>query len=162
MALGAEVVLTSTRGKRSLPLESFFLDYYQTALEPGEIMSEIRVPPPRKSSAWAHIKFTPRTQEDFATVGVALTLHGRDNRCEDIRLALNSVGSTIFRAKGAEEVLRGTELTDDLLVEVGKVAASEADPMDDLRGSAEYKRELIKVLVQRALTQACERLGRTK
>lgn len=156
MALDAEVTLHGKKGTRKLPLEKFFVDYYETALEPGEILTEIHVPPPQDRLCWAHIKFTPRTEEDFATVGVALTLRLQNRNCEDIRVALNSVGSTIFRATKAEEVLRGKLITPDLLQEMGTVAATEADPMDDQRGSAEYKLDLIKVLVKRAAEQALQ------
>jgi carbon-monoxide dehydrogenase medium subunit len=157
IALDAEVVLASRNGQRTLSVENFFVDYYETAIQPGEILTEILVPAPAKKLPWGHIKFTPRTEEDFATVGVALTLQGGNGNCEDIHLALNSVGSTIFRAKKAEEVVRGKQLTDDLLREMGRVAATEADPMDDLRGSSDYKRDLIKVLVPRAARQALDR-----
>ena len=98
IALNAEITLASTKGKRVLPVEEFFVDYYQTDLRPEEILTEIRVPTPVKQIGWSHIKFTPRSQEDFATVGVALTLRGQGSLCEDIRLALNSVAPTIFRA----------------------------------------------------------------
>ena len=135
-----------------------FLDYYETALEPGEILTEIHVPPPVERLCWSHIKFTPRTEEDFATVGIALTLRIQNGNCEDIRIALNSVGSTIFRARKAEEVLRRKTITQELLAEMGNVAATEADPMDDQRGSAEYKLDLIKVLVRRAGEQALQQL----
>jgi len=150
--------LQCKKGARKLPLENFFVDYYETALEPGEILTEIHVPPPIERQCWSHIKFTPRTEEDFATVGVALTLRTQNGRCEDIRLALNSVGSTIFRAKKAEEVARGNPITEDCLREMGNVAATEADPIDDQRGSADYKLELIKVLVRRAGSKALEQL----
>ncbi len=158
MALDTEVVLTSSKGSRTLPIDSFFVDYYETALQPGEILTEIRVPPPEKKLAWAHIKFTPRTEEDFATIGIALALKGQNGHCEDVRLALNSASSTIFRAKKAEEVVRGKQFTDELLGEMGRVAADEADPIDDLRGSPDYKRDLIKVLVKRAAKQALEQV----
>jgi aerobic carbon-monoxide dehydrogenase medium subunit len=158
MALDAEVTLTSANGTRSMSLEEFFVDYYQTALEPRELLTEIRVPPPQRPG-WSHIKFTPRSVEDFATVGIAITLRGQDRTCEDVRLVLNSVASTIVRAKRAEEVLRGHRLTDDVLREAGDVAAGEVDPVDDNRGSADYKRDLVKVLVRRAAEQALERLS---
>jgi aerobic carbon-monoxide dehydrogenase medium subunit len=156
IALDAEVTLTSSKGSRTVALDEFFVDYYQTALEPGELLIEIRVPPPLRPG-WAHIKFTPRSIEDFATVGVALTLKMNNGTCEDIRLGLNSVGSTIVRAKKAEEVLRGKPITDATLVEMGEVAATECDPTDDNRGSAEYKLDLVKVLVRRAAQEALER-----
>ena len=156
IALDAEVTLTSSKGKRTLPLDEFFIDYYQTALEPGELLTEISVPPPARPG-WAHIKFTPRSIEDFATVGVALTLKASDGACEDVRIGLNSVASTIVHAKKAEDALRGKPITDAVLREAGEVAAGECDPSDDNRGSAEYKREMVKVLVRRAAEEALKR-----
>jgi carbon-monoxide dehydrogenase medium subunit len=157
MALDAEVALTSAKGKRTVRLDEFFIDYYETALELGEILTEIHVPPPDKSLSWAHIKFTPRTEEDFATIGVTLVLKTRNGHCEDVRLVLSSSAPTIFRAKKAEEIIRGKEISEELLNEMGKVAAAEADPIDDMRGTPEYKRELIRVLVPRAAQQAAEK-----
>ncbi|NIO10298.1 MAG: xanthine dehydrogenase family protein subunit M [Deltaproteobacteria bacterium] len=154
MAYDAEVTLQGKKGVRKLPLEEFFVDYYETATQPGEILTEVHVPLPKDGLSWSHIKFTPRTEEDFATVGVALAVKTQNGRCEDIRLALNSVGPTIFRGKKAEAVLRGKSITPELLREMGDIAATEADPMDDQRGSAEYKLDLIKVLVRRAGEQA--------
>jgi carbon-monoxide dehydrogenase medium subunit len=158
IALDAELTLTSSNGTRTMLVEDFFVDYYQTALEPGELLTGIRVPPPQRPG-WSHIKFTPRSVEDFATVGVAITLRIQERTCEDARLALNSVASTIVRAKRAEEVLRGHRLTDEVLREAGEVAASEVDPVDDNRGSADYKRDLVKVLVRRAAEEAIGRLS---
>jgi len=138
-------------------LDQFFIDYYQTALEPGELLTEIHVPPPQRPG-WSHIKFTPRSIEDFATVGVAITLQAKNGTCEDVRLGLNSVASTIVRAKKAEEILRGKSIDDATLQKMGEVAAMECEPMDDNRGSAEYKREMVKVLVRRAAQEAFQRL----
>jgi len=157
IALDAEVTLCSSEGQRWLPLDEFFIDYYQTALEPGELLTEIHVPPPQRPG-WCHIKFTPRSIEDFATVGVAITLQARNGTCEDVRLGLNSVASTIVRAKKAEAVLRGKSIDDATVQKMGEVAATECDPMDDNRGSAEYKREMVKVLVRRAATEALKML----
>ena len=158
IALDAEVTLAGRNGKRTLPLEEFFVDYYQTALNPGELLTEIHVPPPQRP-AWSHIKFTPRSVEDFATVGVAITLAVQGSQCSDVRLALNSVAPTILRAKRAEAILRGRQITEANLREMGEVAATEVDPIDDNRGSAEYKREMVKVLVRRAAQEAFQRLS---
>ncbi|HEV8725331.1 MAG TPA: xanthine dehydrogenase family protein subunit M [Candidatus Binatia bacterium] len=158
IALDAEVTLTSSKSQRRLRLDEFFIDYYQTALEPGELLTEIHVPPPQRPS-WSHIKFTPRSIEDFATIGVAITLKANNGTCEDIRIGLNSVASTIVRARKAEEVLRGRPTTDATLQEMGEVAATECDPTDDNRGSAEYKLDLVKVLVPRAAKEALQRAG---
>jgi aerobic carbon-monoxide dehydrogenase medium subunit len=156
IALDAEVTLTNSQGQRTMPLENFFVDYYQTALNPRELLTEIRVPPPSRPS-WSHIKFTPRSIEDFATVGVAITLRTKNGICEDVRLGLNSVAPVILRAKQAERALLGKRIDDAALREMGEVAATEVDPMDDNRGSAEYKRELVKVLVARAAKEALQR-----
>jgi carbon-monoxide dehydrogenase medium subunit len=156
IALDAEVTLTSSKGSRTMRLDEFFVDYYQTALEAGELLTEIRVPPPQRPG-WSHIKFTPRSIEDFATVGVALTIRTSNGTCEDVRLGLNSVGSTIVHARKAEEVLRGKPITEVALREMGEVAASECDPTDDNRGSAEYKLDLVRVLVRRAAQEAVQR-----
>jgi carbon-monoxide dehydrogenase medium subunit len=158
IALDAEVVLTSSQGRRVLRLDEFFVDYYQTALNTGELLTEIHVPPPQRPG-WSHIKFTPRSVEDFATVGVAITLSAKNGVCEDVRLGLNSVASTIVHAKRAEHILRGKAITEALLDEMGEIAATEVDPMDDNRGSAEYKREMVKVLVRRAAKEAIQRAG---
>ncbi|MBM4299637.1 MAG: xanthine dehydrogenase family protein subunit M [Deltaproteobacteria bacterium] len=158
IALDTEVVLTSRSGSRMVKLDEFFVDYYQTALNPGELLTEIRVPPPVRPG-WSHIKFTPRSVEDFATVGVAVTLSADNGVCEDIRIGLNSVAATIIHAKQTEAVLRGKAINDDLLRQAGEVAATEVDPTDDNRGSAEYKREMVKVLVRRAAKEAFQRAG---
>jgi len=158
IALDAEVVLTSLAGQRILKLDEFFIDYYQTALDPGELLTEIHVPPPQRPG-WSHIKFTPRSVEDFATVGVAITLSAKDGVCEDVRLGLNSVASTIVHAKQAEQILRGKTIDDDLLRRMGEIAASETDPVDDNRGSADYKREMVRVLVPRAAKEAIQRVS---
>ena len=158
IALDAEVTLASGNGQRRLRLDEFFIDYYQTALEPGELLTEVHVPPPQRPG-WSHIKFTPRSIEDFATVGVAITLKASNGTCEDVRVGLNSVASTIVRARKAEDVLRGKPITDAALQEMGEVAATECDPTDDNRGSAEYKREMVKVLVRRAVQEALQQLA---
>ena len=156
IALDAEVTLTSSKGQRTLRLDEFFVDYYQTALEAGELLTEIHVPPSERPG-WSHIKFTPRSIEDFATVGVAVTLKTNNGTCEDIRLGLNSVASTIVHAKKAEAVLRGKPITAAALREMAEVASTECEPTDDNRGSAEYKLDLIKVLVRRAAEEALQR-----
>jgi aerobic carbon-monoxide dehydrogenase medium subunit len=158
IALDAEVTLSSNKGQRRLRLDEFFIDYYQTALEPGELLTEIHVPPPQRHG-WSHIKFTPRSIEDFATVGVAITLQARNGTCEDVRLGLNSVASTIIRARKAEAVLHGNPIDDATLRKMGEIAATECDPIDDNRGSAEYKREMVKVLVRRAAQEAFQQIS---
>jgi len=158
MALDAEVTLRSSRGERTLSVEDFFVDYYETALEPDEILTSVHVPAPA-GAAWSHIKFTPRSEEDFATVGVAVTLTGDGSRCDDVRIALNSVGPTIFRAHAAEDILRGRDITPERVEEAGAAAAEASDPIEDVRGTPDYKRDLVAVFVRRAVEQAAAKLG---
>jgi carbon-monoxide dehydrogenase medium subunit len=157
MALDAAVTLQNAGGRRTLPIEEFFVDYYETALRSGELLTEIRVPPPKPALRWAHIKFTPRTVEDFATVGVALAIQTENGVCNDVRIALNSAGPKIFRARRAEEILRGQQTTDKLLHDAAEAASEESDPIEDNRGSADYKRDMVKVMVRRAAQQALQR-----
>ena len=157
MALDAEVTLRSSRGERTLSVEDFFVDYYETALEPDEILTSVHVPA-AAGPAWSHIKFTPRSEEDFATVGVAVTMSGEGSRCDDVRIALNSVGPTIFRAHAAEDVLRGRDLSTARIEEAGAAAADASDPIEDVRGSSDYKRDLVAVFVRRAVEQAAAKL----
>ena len=156
LALDARVQLTSVAGSREVPLESFFTDYYETVLRPNELLTAIRVPIPAPHTGSAHIKFLPRTADDYATVGVAATvrLDPATGVCQDCRIALGSVGSTPLRAPQAEGVVRGQQLTPELLREAGAVAQQQTDPISDTRGSAEYKRATAGVFVRRALEQA--------
>ncbi len=159
LALDAQVQLTSVAGSREVPLENFFTDYYETVLRPDELLTAIRVPIPAPHTGSAHIKFLPRTADDYATVGVAATvrLDPATGTCQDCRIALGSVGSTPLRAPQAEAVVRGQQLTPELLREAGAVAQQQTDPISDTRGSAEYKRAMAGVFVRRALEQAWQR-----
>jgi carbon-monoxide dehydrogenase medium subunit len=156
LALDARVQLTSVAGSREVPLESFFTDYYETVLRPDELLTAIRVPIPAPHTGSVHIKFLPRTADDYATVGVTATvrLDPATGTCQDCRIALGSVGSTPLRAQQAEGVVRGQQLTPELLREAGAVAQQQTDPISDTRGSAEYKRAMAGVFVRRALEQA--------
>ncbi|MFI5266506.1 MAG: FAD binding domain-containing protein [Chloroflexota bacterium] len=146
LALDATVTLRSSEAARELKLAGFFLDYYETALRPGEILTGIRIPERHKGEGLAFVKFLPRSQDDYATVDVAVWLNGRD-----VRIALGSVGPTVFRASEAEELLKRQP---DALQEAGDLAAQAADPDDDVRGSSAYKRELIKALLPRVVAEA--------
>ena len=158
IALDAEVTLTSSKGKRTLRLDEFFIDYYQTAMEPGELLTEIHVPPPQRPG-WSHIKFTPRSIEDFATVGVAITLKANNGTCEDIRIGLNSVASTIVRARKAEEVLRGKRSPMPLSRKWAKLPRPNATPPTTTAAPPNISVDMVKVLVRRAAQEAYQRLS---
>ena len=158
IALGASVEIRRAGGQREVPLTEFFRDYYEPALETGEMVTAVTVPLLPEASGTSFIKFLPRTADDYATVAVAVTvtLEPDGERCRTARIALGSVATTPLRGRAAEALLPGARLDDGLVNAVGEAAKREVDPLDDHRGSAAYKREMTAVMVGRALTQAWE------
>jgi carbon-monoxide dehydrogenase medium subunit len=154
LCLGAELTVAAARGERTVPVADFFRGFYEAALEPGEILTEIRIPRPRAGSRGGYVKFCPRSAEDRALVGVAalLVMANDGRRCEDVRLALGGAAPTPMRARRAERVARGEALTDSAIRAAAAAAAAEADPLSDLMGSADYRREMVRVWVRRLLT----------
>jgi len=158
IALGAAVTMASTQGERTMPLEDFLLDYFETDLKPNELLTEIRVPPPAPHTGTVYSKFNV-IESELGTVGVAvsITLSGGDRTCGDVRIALGGSGPRTLRAKGAEDVLRGKRITDDLLKAAGERAADEAEPISDINASEDYRKELLKVQVRRMAAEALSR-----
>jgi carbon-monoxide dehydrogenase medium subunit len=158
IALNATLTTTGLKGERNMAVEAFCLDYFETALKPSELLTEIQVPPPPPHSGAAYTKFNV-IESDLATVGVAvsITLGGGDGVCQDLRIALGASAPTPMRAKKAEAVLKGKKITDALLKEAGEVASTEAEPISDIYASDEYRRELVKVLVARVAKEALAR-----
>jgi carbon-monoxide dehydrogenase medium subunit len=158
IALKATLTITSLKGERNMPVEDFTLDYFETALQPGELLTEIQVPPPSPRSGTAYTKFNI-IESDLATVGVAVsvTLGAGDGVCQDVRIALGASAPAPMRAKKAEAVLKGKRITDALLKEAGKAASAEAEPISDIQASEEYRRELVKILVGRVAKEALAR-----
>jgi carbon-monoxide dehydrogenase medium subunit len=156
IAFGASVEIRSAGGQREVPLAEFFRDYYESTLEPGELVTAVTVPLLPPASGASFIKFLPRTADDYATVAVAatVTLDADGERCRTARIALGSVATTPLRGRAAEALLPGARLGESLVKAVGEAAKGEVDPLDDHRGSAAYKREMTAVMVGRALTQA--------
>lgn len=156
IALGATVKATSAGGSRVLPLDGFFTDYYETVLNPDEIITELFIPKLAANSGAAYLKFLPRTADDYATVSAAavLTLDKNLKNIADVRIALGSVGTTPIRATAAEDVLRGQPVKAEAFSEAGEKAKEAVDPISDFRGSAGYKREMAAVFVRRALERA--------
>jgi aerobic carbon-monoxide dehydrogenase medium subunit len=160
MALAAEVVATGPKGERKIPIASFFTGFYATALDPDEILTEINIPIPPPRSGGTYVKLE-RKVGDFATAGVAaqLTLsHG--DACEQVRIGLTNVGPVPIEARRAEEVMRGKKMEPEVVRQAAQLAAEESQPNPDLRGSAEYKRDLVRVLTIRALNRALEQARR--
>lgn len=156
IALGATLKATSANGSRVIPMDEFFKDYYETVLNPDELITEVMVPKLPPNSGAAYIKFLPRTADDYATVSAAavLTLDKSNKTIADVRIALGSVGVTPIRATAAEAVLRGQPLKAEAFAEAGEKAKEAVDPISDFRGSAGYKKDMAAVFVRRALEKA--------
>ncbi len=152
MALDARIVMASNAGPRTVPVCEFFTGLFETALQPGEIVTAVRIPPPSPRTRGTYVKFLPGSQDDYATVSVAATL-ARDasGACSHVRIALGAVGATPLRARRAEAALLGSKPTRELLASSAALVMEEIDPLDDLRGSAAYKREMARVWTRRAL-----------
>ena len=159
IALDASLKLQTAKGERVVKVEDFYTDYFETILEHGEMLTEIQIPTARPFSGTAYQKFNI-ISSDMATVGigVSITLNGKDGTCKDCRIAMGNVAPTAKRATKAEEVLKGNKITDDLLSKAGEIASTETDPISDINASADYRRELVKIMVKRmgadALNQA--------
>jgi carbon-monoxide dehydrogenase medium subunit len=154
IAMDAEIIVARRGGVRSIAAGDFFRDVFDVALEPGEIVTAIRIPPPPRGMLGTYVKFLPASKDDFATVSVAATVClDANGDCEDIRLALGSVATTPVRARRAEEALRGKAITRETIDAAATIVAEEVDPLDDVRGSASYKREMARVWTRRALEQ---------
>jgi aerobic carbon-monoxide dehydrogenase medium subunit len=156
LALGAAVQLTGPAGERSVPLAEFFTGPGRTVLSPNEILREIQVPPvrPRPGSGAHYIKHSPRRAMDLATVGVAAALALKGGVCCYAGIALGAVAPTPRHARQAEALLAGQVLTPELLDAAAEAAAAEASPISDVRGSALYRREMVRVLARRSLLAA--------
>ena len=155
IALGATVELTSSEGTRTCPVEELFVDYYETDVRPGEVLTAVNVPIPESDTYGAYLKFLPRTADDYATVSVAAVVSRKaDGTCLDANIVLGAAGATPVRARAAEDMLRGQALTEDAIRAAAATVPDAVDPLDDFRGSAEYKREMAGVFVRRALASA--------
>ncbi|MGH7833541.1 MAG: FAD binding domain-containing protein [Candidatus Binatia bacterium] len=155
LVLNAEVECLSMRGKRKMPLGAFLTSYFETSLEPDEILTRIEVPPPPDGSRAVYLKHTMRAG-DLAIVGVAGLFDLKNGFCREARIALGGVGPVAFRATEAERLLREKSLSDELVEEAAAAAAAMADPISDAHASAEYRRKMVRVFVKRAIKQAME------
>jgi carbon-monoxide dehydrogenase medium subunit len=157
LALRAQLVATGPAGERIIPIDQFFEDLFLTALAPGEILTEIRIPSavPRSGGAYQKVE---RKVGDFATAGVAAHLVLDENgMCQEVGIGLTNVSPVPLRAARSEDALRGERPTEAAIREAAELAAQDCEPAADLRGSEEYKRALVWVLTRRVLRQALER-----
>ena len=158
VALRARFRLRSMRGERWVPADEFFIGLFTTVLEPDELLIEVALPPMPKRSGWA-FQEVARRHHDFALVGVAaVAVLDEQERCDKLRLVFFSVGDGPVEAHQAATVLQGQEPTAEAIREAAETAArDDVDPNTDINASSEYRRHLVKVLGERALTQAFER-----
>ncbi len=161
LALGASFVARSESGERVIPVDGFFQGPFTTALRADEIVTEIRIPLPAGSVGGAYQKLERRVG-DFATVAVAVHLELKGGVVAKAGIGLTAVGPTNIKATAAEKSLIGQKPTAEAIAEAGRLAAAAAEPKDDIRGSAAYKKDVVRVFVQRGLKTALARAQEVK
>jgi aerobic carbon-monoxide dehydrogenase medium subunit len=157
LAADAEIEVVGPGGRRTIAASDFFLDFLTAAIEPGEIVTKIRVPPPAPGSIGVYDKFA-RVDGDYATASIAVVLAMTGASCSAIRVAVGACGPTPMRAPEADQLMIGTELEAPVLARAGQILAETIDPVDDVRGSAEYRRMLVPRLLTRAVQRALSTL----
>lgn len=158
LAARAEVVATGPEGERAIPIDEFLVDTFATALREDEVVTEVRVPLPSGRSWGTYLKIE-RKVGDFAVVGVGVQVElDEQGTCREAGIGLCAVGPVSLRARAAEEVLRGSRLTESAMRRAAELAAEAAEPVSDTRGPAEYKRDMVRVLTLRALREIAEAL----
>jgi carbon-monoxide dehydrogenase medium subunit len=156
LALGASFVLKGAGGERVVAADGFFRGTYDTLLEPGEIIAEIRIPVPAKGTGWCYAKLKRKTG-DFATAASAVTIRMQAGKVADVAIALTNVGATALKAKEAEAALRGKAFDAAAVDEAARLAMSICDPVADLRGDPEYKTAMAGEMTRTALRTAHSR-----
>jgi len=155
--LGMGGFVAGPGGERRVPMADFFTGVRKTVLAPNELLVEIAVPAPGPRSGGNYLRHTPRRELDIAVVGVASQITLTDGVCTKARIALASVAPTPVRATAAEQALVGLPMTPDLIERAAALAVDAARPISDQRGSADYRRHLVRVLTRRTLATALER-----
>lgn len=153
LALRARVRVQGAAGERVVPLAGFFTGFYQTALGDGEVLTGVEVPALPPGARWTYLKWVPRAQEDKALVGLAAALVLDGRRCRMARLGLGGVAATPVVLRATERALEGRELDERSVAAAAETAAGEVDPVDDLQGSAGYRRDMLRVSVRRVLRE---------
>jgi carbon-monoxide dehydrogenase medium subunit len=164
LLLEAVLTLASSRGERRIPIHEFFLGPRQTVMEADEILKEIFIPQAIGRRGATYLKLGRRQAMEIAIVGVGVAIHlnGSDRVVSECRVAMGSVAPTVVRARGAEKILRDREITNELVDEVAAVAADEARPISDVRASAQYRLDMVRVLCRQAAQAALARARQKK
>ena len=157
LALDAAFVLRGAKGERVAPANGYFMGLYATGIEPGEIMTQIRIPIPAAGTGWCYAKLKRKTG-DFAAAAAAVMLRIKGGgTVEDARIALTNLGPTPLKARAAEDYLRGKTLDDAAVAEAVRLAMSICEPSGDQRGDVEYKTAMAGEMTRRALRTALSR-----
>jgi carbon-monoxide dehydrogenase medium subunit len=157
LALGAEIVVRGAKGERVIKATDFFVDMLTSAVEPGEIVTEIRIPIPAQPKAAAYLK-VPQSASGFAVVGVAAQLNLDGGKCQDVSIGVTGLAPKAFRAKSVEDALRGKPLDEATInAAVAQADMEASDVMEDIHASGEYRRHLTRVYARRALQAAAGR-----
>ncbi|HEX5369340.1 MAG TPA: xanthine dehydrogenase family protein subunit M [Dehalococcoidia bacterium] len=151
IVLDARVKLQSKSGERTLPITEMFKDYYETAIEPGELITEVIVPTVPAAAKTVYLKFLPRTMDDYATVAVAAKAELNNGTIRNLRVALGAAGPTPVHATTVEQALEGKQASAAAIRSAAEAVADQVDPLDDFRGSSGYKRDMAVVFTRRAL-----------
>jgi carbon-monoxide dehydrogenase medium subunit len=153
LATRAELVARSAGGERTISIDEFFQAPFTTSLRPDELLTEVRLPDPGPRAGGTYLKLE-RKVGDFATAAVAVHVSVENGTVRQAGIGLTAVGPTSLRAAAAEQALAGRALDDEAIAEASRLAAEAADPIADHRGSAEFKRDVVRVLVARGLRKA--------
>jgi carbon-monoxide dehydrogenase medium subunit len=153
------VKIANKERERTIPLEEFFIDYFETALEEGELLVEVQLPvvPPKTATVYEKFNII-KNDQGIVSVAASIALDSRGSTCTDARIVLGAAAATPIRARKAEKLLIGQRLDDGLLEKIGKKASEEADPVADIHASEEYRRYLVKALTKRMVKKAWERV----
>jgi len=160
IALGARTRIAGPKGEREVPVEKFVLSPGRTVLEPGELLVQLLIPAPAPHSSDAYLRFIPRNEMDIAVVGVGASLTLDAGKITAARIGLGAIAATPLVAVKAAESLIGKKLDNAALALAGRLASEAGSPIDDMRGTAEYRRHITGVLTTRALTIAAERAAK--
>jgi carbon-monoxide dehydrogenase medium subunit len=155
IALGAHVVAAGPDGARTIPVEDLASGYYSTVLAGNELITDVRVPR-QGARRGAYLKWTARSADDWPTVGVAIVLNVDDDHIADARVVVSAATDRPTRLTTAEDALRGQRVTDALLQRAGEAARAQVDAVEDSRGSADYKKELVRISIVRGVRRCLD------
>jgi len=156
-ALDATVKMANKERERTIPIEEFFIDYFETALEEGGLLLEVQIPVPPPKTATVYEKFNIiKNEQGIVSVAASITLDDDGLSCKDARIVLGAAAPAPKRAKEAEQMLRGQKLDEELLDKAGEKASEEADPVADIHATEAYRRSMIKALTGKMVKKAWE------